>query len=113
MTDPISRSDTKAAIKARVKRYELTAPNSFEHGVYQGLKMALNEVCALDSLPALDGDGKWEKEIKSLIDDYQTSLKQGISKLDTGEEMLRLVLQDLEKIRDKVIRGAGSAGGGQ
>ncbi len=48
-----------------------------------------------------------ESEIRKLIDEYKTSLAQGVSKLDTGEEMLGLVVEDLEKI----VEGLSAAEG--
>lgn len=50
--DTISREAAKAAIKSRTKGYEIAPNGSFEHGVYQGLRMAINEVAALDALPS-------------------------------------------------------------
>lgn len=56
---------------------------------------------ALDALPALDADGRWEQEIKQLIADYQASLDRGACKGDSGEGLLRLVVMNLTQVCER------------
>ncbi len=77
MTDPISR-DAKADLLAAVLEEsrvahakcvdETTADVWFQHGRHGGLIWAYNAIAnsALANLPALDGDGRWEKLLTKL-----------------------------------------------
>jgi hypothetical protein len=73
---------------------ELLAPAA-EEGAHQRTSPMTTE----------NSDGRWEKEINSLIGDYQASLNRGACKGDTGEGILRLVVMHLSKIRERLTSG--------
>jgi hypothetical protein len=92
--DPIDRREAKEAIEARAKRYEVAPHGSFEHGVYQGLMMARNSVAALDKLPALDADGRWDRLLGDLAW-LQTDIRYADTKnADADHERWETFLSD-------------------
>lgn len=105
--DLVSREAAAAtAIEAIVDTYigrQWTSSDDFRF-------MATKAVAvAIANLPAA-GDERWEKEIRSLIDDYRASLNQGVLESDTGEDMLHHVTEDLERIRDRLSPPQQEAG---